>query len=138
MNNNLLFLCITQLLSAQVKDSVYTFQTISGLYNQLDKEIKVNHTPVPIYSKGVETPIFSFNGDWNFTTDIEKTFNGVKNKSFNWHTLVVPSEWYMESFTVEKDRWAGYYKEFTIPSDWKYKRTLIRFGANSTPYRRNE
>lgn len=131
MKNNLLllFMCIAQLLSAQAKDSVYTFQSIAGLYKQLDAKIKVNHTPVPIYSKGVETPIFSLNGDWMFTTDTEDTFNGLKNDSFDWHVLSVPSEWYMESFTVEKNKWAGYYKEFTIPADWDGKRTLIRFGA---------
>lgn len=115
--------------NAQQKDSIYTFQTVEALYSTLNKENRVIHTPTPVYVKGVSQPTISLNGDWLFTKNVDDIPDGTRKPDFQWQPTIVPSEWYMESFQVEPGKWAGYYREFELPSGWRDQKTLIRFGA---------
>lgn len=125
---SLCFICVCISLSAQ-QDKLYTFETVAELYQSLNKQIKVNHTPTPSQLDNVKHTNLSLNGKWFFCPDIEEPLKGIKKNHSPWSLIDVPSEWYMESFQVEPGKWAGYYKEFTLPSDWNNKRVIIRFGA---------
>lgn len=116
-------------MNAQQNDSIFTFKTVETLYPVLNKEIKVIHTPSPMFVEGVSQPTMSLNGNWLFTDKVDDVLDGIKNTTSQWHPISVPSEWYMEAFQVEAREWGGYYKEFTLPVDWKKQKTLIRFGA---------
>lgn len=125
----LLFLAITTSGKNSPKDSLLTFEGVKALYPVLNEEVKVQHTPVPAIVEGVQQPTLSLHGDWLFAEEVKEPLDGLKSHDTAWHTLSVPSEWYMESFQVEPGKYAGYYKEFTLPSDWKQQPVLIRFGA---------
>ena len=111
------------------QDSLLTFEGVKALYLVLNEEVKVQHTPVPAIVEGVQQPTLSLHGDWLFAEKVKEPRDGLKSQGTVWHTLSVPSEWYMESYQVEPGKYAGYYKEFTLPSDWKQQPVLIRFGA---------
>lgn len=117
------------MLFSQKADTVYTFATAAEQYSSLNKNITITHTPVPVSVAGVKSVTYPLNGEWWFTPTPEEQAELNKFNRKKWHTITIPSEWYMESFEVEKDKFAGYYKEFIIPRDWKGKRTIIRFGA---------
>lgn len=110
-------------------DKVYTFETVKTLYAGLNRKHSVAHTPSPSYVKGVNQPIHSLNGDWLFACNVENIPGNMSKPNFKWEPISVPSEWYMESYLIEPGKWAGYYKEFELPADWKKQKTLIRFGA---------
>lgn len=124
-----LFILLGIYTNAQQNESVFTFKTVEALYPVLSQENKVIHTPAPLFVEGVRQSVISLNGNWLFTNKVGDLLDGVKNPDFNWYPISVPSEWYMEAFQVEASKWAGYYKEFTLPTDWKNQKTLIRFGA---------
>lgn len=125
----LLFILLGIHTNAQQYDSVYTFETVKALYPALNNKSKVTHTPTPIFVKGIRQPAISLNGNWAFTRNVDDISNGVKNPDLTWQPICVPSEWYMESYQIEPGKWAGYYKEFELPTGWKNQKTLIRFGA---------
>lgn len=125
----LLFILLGIHTNAQQYDSVYTFETVKALYPALNNKSKVTHTPTPIFVKGVSQPTISLNGNWTFTRNVDDISNGVKNPDLTWQPICVPSEWNMESYQIEPGKWAGYYKEFELPTGWKNQKTLIRFGA---------
>lgn len=90
--------------------------------------------PVPMQVDKIKNPVFSLNGNWLFCTQPEDEFEKrpVRKGIKGWGELPVPSEWYMCSYEVPKDAWAGYSKSFGIPKDWNGKRVLLRFGAVNT------
>lgn len=114
---------------AAKNDSLLTFDTAAGYYPVVNAKTRIRHTPVPASVAGVQRPAISLNGDWWFSAEPERGFERKAFDKKNWQALPVPSEWYMHGFEVEKDGWAGYYKEISIPADWEDKRVLIRFGA---------
>lgn len=122
------FILLSICINAQQYDSTYTFETVKNLYTILNSKNEIKHTPIPTFVKDVNQPTMSLNGDWLFSNNIND-LNGEKQSALDWQTIPVPSEWYMESFQVEPGKWAAYYKEFMLPSDWKNQKTLIRFGA---------
>lgn len=124
-----LFILMGICINAHQNDSVFTFKTVENLYPVLNEKIKTIHTPTPAFVKGTTQPTLSLNGSWLFTNKINNPFEGIRKTDTEWYSIDVPSEWYMESFQVEPGKWAGYYKEFVLPSDWKEQKTLIRFGA---------
>lgn len=126
----LLGVSITNLHSTN-RDKIFSFEDVDKTLTALSEKIKVRHTPKGDYVSGIATPQLSLNGTWQFhpspETDFEKKI--VITKEEGWNDIEVPSEWYMQSYTVEKGQWAGYYKTLHIPEDWKDKRVIIRFGA---------
>lgn len=129
LHSSILFILMSAWINAHQNDSIFTFNTAEALYPVLNEKVKSIHTPVPAFVKGVTQPTLSLNGNWLFTNEIDSPLDGIKKPESKWHTIDVPSEWYMESFQVEPGKWAGYYKEFSLPSDWKNQKTLLRFGA---------
>lgn len=125
----ILFILMSICINAHQNDSIFTFKTVETLYPVLSEKTKSIHTPIPTFVKGVKQTSISLNGNWLFTNKIDSPFDGTKKTDTQWHIIDVPSEWYMESFQVEAGKWAGYYKEFSLPSDWSNQKTLLRFGA---------
>ena len=125
----ILFILMGIYTNAHQNDSIFTFRTVKTLYPVLSEKTKSIHTPIPTFVEGVKQTSISLNGSWLFTNKIDSPFDGKKKTNTQWHTINVPSEWYMESFQVEPGKWAGYYKEFSLPSDWINQKTLLRFGA---------
>ena len=125
----LCFYCMNVLTSVAKNDSILTIETAAQYYPVVNAKTKVRHTPVPFSVAGLKHHTISLNGDWWFSSEPEIGFERKSFNKKNWHVLPVPSEWYMHSFEVEKDGWAGYYKEIFIPEDWEDKRVLIRFGT---------
>lgn len=124
-----LFVMLSICINAQHNDSIFTYKTVKNLYPVLNREIKVTHTPIPMFVEGITQPTISLNGNWLFTNEIDDILDGIKKNDSKWQPISVPSEWYMEGFQVEAEKWGGYFKEFTLPADWKNQKTLIRFGA---------
>lgn len=90
--------------------------------------------PVPTKVDKIKNPVLSLNGNWLFCTQPEDGLEklSVRKGEKGWVELPVPSEWYMHSYEVPKEAWAGYSKSFSIPGDWNGKRVLLRFGAVNT------
>lgn len=104
---------------------------INSTLENLTQKIIIRHTPKASFIPEIKTTSFSLNGIWLFNPSPEKDFekNKVTENSHGWKKMDVPSEWYMQSYIVEKDNWAGYYRMIDIPEDWMKSRVIIRFGA---------
>lgn len=70
---------------------------------------------------GVQTPVISLNGKWEFHTN-----------SIPASTIEVPGEWTMQGFYVPDSETAIYKRTIEIPADWQNKRIKIRFDAVSS------
>ena len=81
------------------------------------------HTPVPVKVAGVENPVQSLNGEWNFR---------VKEHGTAGQAIRVPGEWEMQGFTVNEGETAIYSKNLKIPADWKGKPVVLRFDGVSS------
>lgn len=125
----LLFLVVSVCANAYHKDSLFTSEQAKDVYVDLKRDISVRHTPVPVWVKDVKQPVVSLCGEWLFASLGKEQRDGIQHPGKEWSPTSVPSEWYMESFKVEPGGWAGYYKEFELPSDWSTQEVLIRFGA---------
>lgn len=76
----------------------------------------------PLYTalqkvEGVEEPVISLNGDWQFRY----------TPSGKWAAVQVPGELAMQGFAIEHDKPYTYRKSFTLPSDYAGKKTILRF-----------
>lgn len=97
----ILFILMGIYTNAHQNDSIFTFRTVKTLYPVLSEKTKSIHTPIPTFVEGVKQTSISLNGSWLFTNKIDSPFDGKKKTNTQWHTINVPSEWYMESFQVE-------------------------------------
>lgn len=97
--------------------------------NSFVDKYDIFHTPLPDYVIGVEKNKISLNGDWWFNPQPNQQFEKCSdvNNINGWHRIKVPSEWFMEGFNVEKDSYAGYFRKFKVPHEWKNQRIIIRF-----------
>lgn len=76
-------------------------------------------TPRPKTVEGVETPLISLNGTWDFSA----------TGSDDYKPIEVPGEWKMQGFDVAPKAFAGYRKTFTVPADWAGQQVKLRFDA---------
>lgn len=93
-------------------------------------------SPIPSNAAGVETLKQGLDGTWKFSANPAAGFETVASVD-GWADIKVPGEWAMQGFDVEKEKAAGYFRTFTVPSDWKNKRVKLRFNAvysDSTVY----
>lgn len=80
-------------------------------------------SPMPYADLKAST--MSLSGKWAFSENPQPSFPGQAATS-SWHTIDVPGEWTMQGFTVEKGKYAGYERHFTVPSSWQGKRIKLR------------
>lgn len=65
------------------------------------------------------------NGEWAFNPSPDKDFNGTQNTN-SWKTIQVPGEWVMQGFEVKKGEFAGYVRQFHVPTSWNGMRIKLR------------
>lgn len=86
--------------------------------------------PVPAAVDGLKNNKISLNGIWKFKHTTSSDFASVSAMAAtSWPEIRVPGEWVMQGFTVEPNTYAGYFREFMIPADWKGKRIMLRCDA---------
>ncbi len=114
------------------------------LFDQKEGQVKRNIEKSPFYK--------SLNGTWNFLYTEKHSnrpidfFNPTINDS-KWNKITVPSNWELQGFGlpiytniiypfpknppfVGDDNPVGTYrKNFTVPTDWKYKEVMLHFGS---------
>jgi beta-galactosidase len=87
--------------------------------------------PRPSGLKGVYEAQISLNGVWKFNEKPESDFY-KESKPADWKNIVVPGQWSMQGFKVDSAAYAGYFRTFSIPQDWKGKQTKLRFDGVSS------
>jgi beta-galactosidase len=83
-------------------------------------------SPLPVAQINGEELKIDLGGSWQFNPKPEKDFYGNTVLPSNWQAIEVPGEWAMQGFTVEKNEWAGYLRQFQIPQSWIGKRIKLR------------
>lgn len=73
--------------------------------------------PLPEQLAGVKTPVLLLNGAWDFR---------YSSKS-KWTDIQVPGEPAMQGYAIGHDKPFTYRKRFTLPTDYKGKRIILRF-----------
>ncbi|RPH35114.1 glycoside hydrolase family 2, partial [bacterium] len=91
-------------------------------------------TPRPAATADVASPIMTLNGTWLFRTDSSTTMADMGvDQSVSWSPIYVPSEWVMQSYSVQPGTYAAYRRTFDLPGDWAGKRIKLRFdGVHSS------
>ncbi|QUT74371.1 hypothetical protein INE81_00791 [Bacteroides salyersiae] len=70
---------------------------------------------LPVEVKGVQQPVLSLNGNWQFKYSLKS----------NWTTIRVPGEVAMQGYAIEHDKPFVYRKSFTVPVDYAGKPCYI-------------
>jgi len=111
----------------QIKNIFFSVVFFSATANAADTTYVLKRiSPVPITTDNISNVKLNLNGSWYFNPAPERDFeNRIALNSF-WKKIEVPGEWVMQGFSVEKNKWAGYSRSFTIPEDWKDKRIKLR------------
>lgn len=81
-------------------------------------------SPMPVNSD--EQLIQNLGGEWLFHPSPGAGFQLQAKTDASWKKIEVPGEWTMQGFTVEKNKWAGYIRTFTVPATWNNKRIKLR------------
>lgn len=102
----------------------------------VDKNIDVESVlptlvPRPASVKDVYSSTISLNGVWQFSAKPEDNFF-ENTRTLQWSNIMVPGQWSMQGFKVDSAAYAGYSRTFSVPQDWKGKRTLLRFDGVSS------
>lgn len=82
----------------------------------------INRQDTPTYPAmrkmaGVQQPVISLDGNWQFRY----------NPTGKWFPIQVPGEPAMQGFAIEHDKPYTYRKAFTVPADYKGKKSILRF-----------
>ena len=87
-------------------------------------------TPAPTSVAGTDQPKLSLNGTWQFNPSPPDGFwkTPTPNDS-GLSDIEVPAQWTMQGFAVEKNKAAGYLREFAVPDEWKNHRIKLRCDA---------
>ena len=86
-------------------------------------------SPVPSAINNAGDVKLDLNGAWYFNPAPETGFENLTALNARWSKIEVPGEWVMQGFKVEKNKWAGYARTFTVPSGWSSKRIKLRCDA---------
>jgi len=86
-------------------------------------------SPVPLITNNSSDIKLDLNGEWYFNPAPENGFENNVTLNTSWKKIQVPGEWVMQGFTVEKNKWAGYARTFTVPVNWNNKRIKLRCDA---------
>jgi len=106
-----------------MKHNFFLLAFLLVLFSTKGQEYKIPRlTPLLV---NLEENKVSLTGKWLFNASPEKSFWNKKEFE-NWSTILVPGEWVMQGFKVEKGQCAGYNKEFSVPTYWENKRIKLR------------
>ncbi|MDR1585591.1 MAG: beta-galactosidase, partial [Prevotellaceae bacterium] len=72
---------------------------------------------LPAFVAGVEQPVISLNGEWQFRFSPES----------KWTTIQAPGEAAMQGYAIEHDKPFRYRKTVTLPADYCNKTVILRF-----------
>lgn len=103
-------------------------QIISGLFLLLTGIMYAENVSVPRLSPLPEQIMeqrIPLSGHWLFNPAPQASF-WQNEPAHDWKTIEVPGEWVMQGFEVEKGKAAGYFRTFTVPSNWNGKRVKLR------------
>ena len=84
-------------------------------------------TPNPASLSGIQTSTLSLCGTWRFNPSADGEF--WKETAFpasTWKQIEVPGTWFMQGYTVESGKSAGYQRDFVVPKDWSGQRIKLR------------
>jgi len=85
------------------------------------------YAPFPKSTAGVAQPVMTLNGKWQFNPTPAQDFPNSKGQG--WKPIQVPAHWTMQGFTVKDGTYAGYTREFTVPTDWINQHIRLRFDS---------
>ncbi len=87
-------------------------------------------TPRPVRSGPLTQTSIDLNGPWRFHPSPPEDFPRLDaSGTFDWDIIEVPGEWAMQGFSVPPDTAAAYWREFSLPEEWKNLRSLLRCDA---------
>jgi hypothetical protein len=86
-------------------------------------------SPVPRETSNATAIKLNLNGSWYFSPAPGTGFENEVKLNTSWKKIEVPGEWEMQGFKVEKSKWAGYARSFTVPAGWANKRIKLRCDA---------
>ena len=92
------------------------------------------YAAIPQAVNGTYQNQLSLNGNWFFHPKPEKEFY-MKPISEDWKSIVVPGQWSMQGFAVDSMAYAGYRKQFEVPTDWEDRCIKLRFDGVHSEYR---
>lgn len=106
-----------------MKGFVFLLTFMLAIFSADSQEFNIPRlSPFPV---NLEKEKISLKGNWLFSSSPEKSFWTGKTRE-SWKNISVPGEWTMQGYKVEKGQFAGYIKEFNIPTSWKNKRIKLR------------
>ncbi len=106
-----------------MKKFVFLLSFMLAIFSAYSQEFNIPRlSPFPV---NLEKEKISLKGNWLFSSSPEKSFWIGKTRE-SWKSISVPGEWIMQGYKVEKGQFAGYIKEFNIPTSWKNKRIKLR------------
>ena len=124
-------------LSASIRTSLLSIIALASLAAKT-AEVTANQnlfepprlTPAPTSVAGTDQPKLSLNGTWQFNPSPPDGFwkTPTPNDS-GFSDIEVPAQWAMQGFEVEKAAAAAYWREFTVPPEWKSHRIKLRCDA---------
>lgn len=82
-------------------------------------------SPLPDMSDNDSNVRLNLNGNWLFNPEPGNEFPKKLNLQ-EWRNILVPGEWYMQGFSVREGLYAGYYRKFNVPEEWKDKIIKLR------------
>lgn len=101
--------------------------TLIGFTAVSHAQDRIDFTPKPLLTTGVENPILNLNGTWSFNAAPgERFFKNPKMKNLSWHDIQVPGEWLMQGFEVKEGTRAAYARSIELPEDWKGKEIRLK------------
>lgn len=98
--------------------SIFLIFILFGCKNESINELFVN---------GVSEPEISLNGTWKISLNPVANFYKDVLSGSEWDIIQVPGECAMQGFAIKHDRPFVYYKEFSVPADYKDNNIKLRF-----------
>jgi len=113
-----------------MKKLSFLFCFFSITANAADTAFTVKRlSPVPVRINETGDVKLDLNGIWYFNPSAASGGEPGKTAEHSRQKIQVPGEWVMQGFKVEKNTWANYTRQFTVPAAWKKMRIKLRCDA---------
>jgi beta-galactosidase len=86
-------------------------------------------SPQPVEIQDFNGFMIDLEGSWLFNPAPPVGFEQTTLLPQDWSVIMVPGEWVMQGFYVPENSWAGYIREFMVPSNWSDKRVKLKSHA---------